>query len=104
MTTNYTYFNDLAKEAQPPENGTLSRTLYNDDQLTVALFGFAQGEELSELTALMLAILHFLQEEATVMLRDDRQAAKPGTCVHMPPPACAKTSRSGRPWPCCYCS
>ncbi len=31
MTTPYTHFADLAAEVAPPADGTLSRTLYNDD-------------------------------------------------------------------------
>jgi len=50
MTPPYTHFLDLTKEVQPPEKGILSRTLFNDDPLKAALFGFAQGEELSEQT------------------------------------------------------
>jgi quercetin dioxygenase-like cupin family protein len=80
----YTHINDLAKEAQLPEKGILSRTLFNDDRLKAVIFGFAQGEELSEHTASMPAILHFLHGEATVTLGDDKHEAKAGTWVHMP--------------------
>jgi quercetin dioxygenase-like cupin family protein len=80
----YTHINDLAKEAQPPEKGILSRTLFNDERLKVVLFGFGLGEELSEHTASMPAVLHFLQGEATVTLGDDKHEAKAGTWVHMP--------------------
>ena len=83
MTTTYTHFSDLAKEAQPPDKGTLSRTLFTDDRLKVVLFGFAQGEELSEHTASMPACLHFLQGEAKLTLGDDTVEATPGTWVHM---------------------
>ena len=84
MTTPYTHFSDLVKEVQPPDKGILSRTLYNDDWLKAVLFGFAQGEELSEHTASMPAVLHFLQGEARVTLGDDTLEAQPGTWVHMP--------------------
>ena len=84
MTTNHTYFSDLAKEVQPPDKGILSRTLYNDDRLKAVLFGFAPGEELSEHTASMPAVLHFLQGEARLTLGDDTLEGKPGTWVHMP--------------------
>ena len=84
MTTAYTHFLDLAKEVQPPDKGILSRTLYNDDRLKVVLFGFGQGEELSEHTASMPAVLHFLQGEAGLTLDDDTVESKPGTWVHMP--------------------
>jgi quercetin dioxygenase-like cupin family protein len=80
----YTYFSDLAQEAQPPDKGILSRTLYNDDRLKVVLFGFAQGEELSEHTASMPAVLHFLRGEARLTLDDDAMEAKAGSWVHMP--------------------
>src|SRR5947208_9232043 len=84
MTLPYTLISDLAKEAQPPDKGILSRTLYNDDRLKAVLFGFVQGEELSEHTASVPAVLHFLQGEARLMLGDDTLEAKPGTWVHMP--------------------
>ena len=84
MTTTYTHFSDLAKEVQPPDKGILSRTLFNDDRLKVVLVGFARGEELSEHTASVAAVLHFLQGEATVALGDDRHEARAGTWVHMP--------------------
>jgi len=84
MTTTYTHFSDLAKEVQPPDKGILSRTLFSDDRLKVVLFSFAEGEELSEHTASMPAILHFLQGEALLTLGDDTLEAKLGTWVHMP--------------------
>lgn len=84
MSPSYTFIRDLAREVQPPNKGIMSRTLFNDDRLKAVLFGFAQGEELSEHTASMPAILHFLQGEATVTLGDDRHEATTGTWVHMP--------------------
>jgi quercetin dioxygenase-like cupin family protein len=84
MTTNYTHFLVLTKEVQPPDKGILSRTLFSDDRLKAVAFGFAQGEELSEHTASMPAVLHFLQGEAKLTLGDDTLEAMPGTWVHMP--------------------
>src|SRR5262249_45689880 len=83
MTMTYTHFSDLAKEVQPPDKGILSRTLYNEDRLKVVLFGFAQGEELSEHTASMPAVLHLIQGEAKLTLGDDTLEAKAGSWVHM---------------------
>ncbi len=103
MTPAYTHFSDLAQAVQPPEQGILSRTLLNDDRIKVVAFGFAQGEELSEHTASMPAVLHFLQGEAKLTLGDAtrwRPGRAPGsTCL----PACATVSRRQRPWSCCYC-
>jgi quercetin dioxygenase-like cupin family protein len=84
MQLPYTYIQDLAKEAQIPDKGILSRTLYGDDRTKVVLFAFGQGEELSEHTASMPAILHFLQGRAKVTLGDEAHDAEAGTWVHMP--------------------
>lgn len=84
MSHNYTHITNLAKEVEPPEDGILTRTLFNDDNVKAVIFGFGQGEELSEHTASMPAILHFLQGEATLTLGDDTIEAQPGTWVHMP--------------------
>ena len=84
MTTPYTHILDVANEAQPPEKGILSRTVYNDDRIKAVVFGFGRGEELSEHTASMPAVLHFLRGEAALTLGDDKHEAKPGTWVHMP--------------------
>ena len=84
MQTPYTYIHDLVNEVQIPDKGILSRTLYNDDRTKIVLFAFGEGEELSEHTASMPAILHFLQGQAKVTLGGDSHDAEPGTWVHMP--------------------
>jgi quercetin dioxygenase-like cupin family protein len=84
MTTTYTHILDLAKEAEPPADGILSRTVYQDDQVKVVIFGFGQGQELSEHTVAKPAMLYFVKGEARVGLGDDVQEAQTGTWVHMP--------------------
>jgi quercetin dioxygenase-like cupin family protein len=84
MAGPYVYFADVAAEVEPPVNGTLSRTLYQDDLLKVVLFGFAAGQELSEHTASTPAIMQFLRGEADVTLGADHVVASSGTWVHMP--------------------
>lgn len=84
MSQGYTHFVDLAKEVDPPDDGILTRTLLNDGDVKAVIFGFGAGEELSEHTASMPAILHFLQGEATVTLADDTIQAQPETWIHMP--------------------
>ena len=83
MTT-YTHFLDLAKEAEPPADGILSRTIFQDNKIKAVVFGFAQDEELSEHTAAKPAMLFFVTGEATVGLGDDVQEAQAGTWVHLP--------------------
>jgi len=80
----YAYYLDLAREAEPPADGILSRTLYQDDRAKVVLFGFGAGQELSEHTAAKPAMLLFVNGEAKVGLGDDVRDAQPGTWIHMP--------------------
>jgi quercetin dioxygenase-like cupin family protein len=84
MTTAYTHYLDLAAEVVPPTDGTLSRTIYQDERLKVVLFAFSAGQELSEHTASTPAIMHFLSGDAEVTLGPDKVVTKPGTWIHMP--------------------
>ena len=71
MTTTYTHILDLAKEAEPPADGILSRTVFQNDRVKAVIFGFGQGQELSEHTAANPAMLFFVKGEARVGLGDD---------------------------------
>lgn len=84
MTIDYTHILDLVKEAEPPAGGILSRTVFQDDRVKAVVFGFGQGQELSEHTAAKPAMLFFVKGEATVGLGDDVKEAQAGTWVHMP--------------------
>lgn len=84
MSSAFTHVLDVVAEHPIPERGTLSRALLNDEHAKVVWFGFAAGEELSEHTASMPAIMHFLKGEADVTLGGERIAARAGTWVHMP--------------------
>ncbi|NTW97862.1 MAG: cupin domain-containing protein [Oscillochloris sp.] len=79
-----TTYLDLAREVTPPDDGTISRTLYQDAGLKVVLFGFSAGQELSEHTAAVPAVLHVLSGSARVTLGAEEIAAQPQTWVHMP--------------------
>ena len=57
MKTGYTHLTDIASLVEIPPDGILTRTLYDDEQVKVILFGFDAGQELSEHTASMPAIL-----------------------------------------------
>ena len=78
----YTHILDLAKEAEPPADGILSRTIHENDQIKAVVFGF--GQELSEHTASKPAMLFFVKGEAAVGLGGDSKEAHAGTWVHMP--------------------
>ena len=84
MNTTYTHILDLVKEAEPPADGILSRTIFQDDRVKAVVFGFGPGQELSEHTASKPAMLFFVKGEASIGLGEDVQEAQAGTWVHMP--------------------
>ena len=83
MSKEFTCYPDMSVEIDAPVDGTLTRTLLNNDHVKVVLFGFSPGQELSEHTASKPAILHFLSGEASVTLGDETIEAKPGTWIHL---------------------
>ncbi len=84
MSDTYTLIADLAAHQDVPADGILTRTLFEDDHTKAVLFTFAKGQELSEHTASMPAILHFVSGEADLVLGEDATSARAGTWVHMP--------------------
>lgn len=66
-----------------PEAGIVSHTLFNNDDVTMVLFGFAAGHELAAHTAPMPATIQILRGEATVTLEAETHEAGPGCLIHM---------------------
>lgn len=85
MITPYALFVDVCHVIEPPVDGTLSRTIFQDDQLKAVVFAFSADQELSEHTASSAAILHFLLGEASITLGSDRHDVEAGSWIHMPP-------------------
>ena len=83
--TLYTFVEDVEAEVPVPDNGVLSRTLFNDETLKVVAFGFSAGQELSAHTAPMAAVLHFLKGEAELTLGNEKKDVRAGAVVHMAP-------------------
>lgn len=75
----------LIQEIDIPQRGILSRTLFDDSDVKVVIFGFSAGHELSAHTAPMPAALYFLQGEADLTLGADTQPVAAGAFAHMPP-------------------
>ena len=85
MGSDYNFIEDLTSLApEIPKDSIVSRTFHEDERLKVILFGFAEGQELSEHTASQPAMLQFLEGEADLILGDDEHAAQSGTWVSMP--------------------
>ncbi|RMD76145.1 MAG: cupin domain-containing protein [Chloroflexi bacterium] len=74
----------LIDQINIPEDGIISRTIYQDATIKAVLFDFAAGQELSEHTAAMPAIMHILQGEARITLGEEVVEAVPDMWVHMP--------------------
>ena len=84
MKASYTFIADLVQSQEMPADGILTRTIHADNSVKAVLFTFSPGQELSEHTASMPAVLHFIQGEATLTLGEDSLEVRPGSWVHMP--------------------
>ena len=86
MTDMYSLIDNLnEKLPEIPADSIVSRTIFQDENNKVILFGFAAGQELSEHTASKPAILHFLEGEVELTLGEETHQVKTGAWVHMPP-------------------
>ncbi|HEY3267006.1 MAG TPA: cupin domain-containing protein [Armatimonadota bacterium] len=80
----YTYLKSLADGVEIPKNGIISTTVSGDDHFKVMLFGFDTGQELSEHTASVPAILQIVKGDADLTLGEDKRPGPAGTWAHMP--------------------
>lgn len=74
----------LAEETKFTANGIVSRTLLNTDHARVILFGFAEGQELSEHTSTQHAVIQILSGECEFSLEGKWHTLKAGALLHMP--------------------
>jgi len=81
----YSIINDIENfiDFIPPDS-IISRTIHNDNNLKVIMFGFAKDQELSEHTASSPAIIHILRGQVDISLGDNVYAGNSGMWVHMP--------------------
>ena len=84
MDLPYTLITDLAAAQEVIPESTVSRIIYQDKRMKGVLFAFAAGQELSEHTAAVPAILHFIRGEARVTLGHDTSEVSANAWVHMP--------------------
>ncbi len=81
----YQYIPNLEGEVTIPQDGILSRTLHNGERARIVVFGFAAGQELTEHTSKLPAIVQILSGEARLKLGADEMDAGAGACAYMPP-------------------
>lgn len=82
---NHLYISNILKELPTiPPDSIVSRTIHNNEHVKITLFGFATGQELSEHTATVPAILEVLEGEATITIGDVPYSAQTGTLIYLP--------------------
>ena len=74
----HTFIPDLPGRAEAPERGTLSRVLHEDGRLRLVLFAFDAGQELTEHTASVPAVLQVLSGRFRVTAGKDTFPMGPG--------------------------
>jgi quercetin dioxygenase-like cupin family protein len=83
---NYHYLENLESLLpEIPADSIVSRSVLKNEQVDVTLFGFAEGQELTEHTSSRPAILHFVKGRARLTLGGDEKTAEGGSWVYMPP-------------------
>ena len=75
----------LAEETRFAANGIVSRTLLRTDNTRVVLFGFAEGQELTEHTSTQQAVIQILTGECEFSLGGQPRSLKAGELLYMPP-------------------
>ena len=80
----FTIFADLASQLKDiPEDSIVSKTLVESEAFKAVLFGFAQGQTLSEHTASKPALMYFITGEIELTLGEKTITAQPCTWVEM---------------------
>jgi len=75
----------LAGETKFAANGIVSRTLFRGANGRVVLFGFAEGQELTEHTSTQQALIQILSGECEFFLGGKPHNLKTGDLLYMPP-------------------
>jgi quercetin dioxygenase-like cupin family protein len=75
----------LPQETQYAPNGIVSRTLLRTASARVVLFGFSEGQELTEHTSTQRALIQVLSGECEFSLAGQPHLLKAGDFLHMQP-------------------
>jgi quercetin dioxygenase-like cupin family protein len=75
----------LADETKFAANGIVSRTLLRTDNTRTVLFGFAEGQELTEHTSTQHALIQILSGECEFSIAGNPQNLKAGDFLYLPP-------------------
>jgi quercetin dioxygenase-like cupin family protein len=75
----------LAEETKFAANGIVSRTLLRTANSRAVLFGFAEGQELTEHTSTQSAVVQILSGECELSLGGQPHQVRAGDLIYMPP-------------------
>src|SRR6187399_2330352 len=75
----------LADETRYAPNGIVSRTVMRTANSRVVLFGFTEGQELTEHTSTQHALIQILSGECEFSLAGKPRTMKSGDLLYMPP-------------------
>lgn len=86
MAEEYKFHENLeALVGEAPEDSITSRTIHQDKQMTVVLFSFAAGQELSEHSTPKNALIQVVSGSGKITLGDDEYTVQAGSWLQMPP-------------------
>jgi quercetin dioxygenase-like cupin family protein len=75
----------MADETKFAANGIVSRTILRTANSRVVLFGFSEGQELTEHTSTQHAVIQILSGECEFTLAGKPSVVKAGDLIYMPP-------------------
>ena len=75
----------LPEETKFAPNGIVSRTILRTANSRVVLFGFAEGQELTEHTSTQHAVIQILSGECEFSIAGKPSLVKAGDLIYMPP-------------------
>lgn len=79
----YTFIPDIAAEVEIPADGTLSRVLHRDEKIRLVAFAFDAGQELTEHTASIPAVVQVITGRIEMTLAGDTVTFGPGAWLRM---------------------
>lgn len=81
--TSVAAYTDLVSNLEIPDEGTLSKVLYSDDQIRVVGFAFDEGQELSEHTATIPVVVQVVSGRFRFDAGDQSWEIGPSSWMHL---------------------
>lgn len=80
-----TMFANLGDEVDIPRDGTISRKIYEDERLRLVVFGFDEGQELTEHTSSAEVVVQVVSGRITVTVEGVAHAMDPASWLVLEP-------------------